>query len=120
MNANQYCAKFRSSFQRMFRDAQEYPLGRHPDSEKGTRTTRGVLRIQTSLTIAANHGVNQWDLSRSMASSHAITPYRLHGFVSDAFAGIFGRMTASVQDRRACLAASPHLARAAGVLACGL
>src|SRR5260221_13233811 len=87
-----------------------------PRLGEGNPNNRSVLRIQTSLTIAANHGVNQWDLSRSMASSRALAPHRFNGFISDAFAGIFGRMAASAPDRRASFAAAHVTAGAARVV----
>ncbi len=50
-----------------------------------------------------------------MASSLAITPHRLNGFIADAVAGIFGRMAGSAQDRRASFAAAHVLAGSVGV-----
>ena len=77
--------------------------------------SRRVLGIQISLTIAAKHGVNQWDLSRAMASIHAPAVFRLDTFLTEAFDGVFGREFARGESRRKAFAAAHALAGCVGL-----
>jgi len=77
--------------------------------------TRRALGIQVSLTIAAKHGVNQWDLSRAMAASHAPAAFRLDTFLTEALDGVFGREFARGESRRKAFAAAHALAGCVGL-----